>query len=227
MDLEVQLHEEMIAIYHHVGREIGYWARRYLQRVRRVGGLQAAKDWLKPKSSPTSGLQRLAEKNRLDLSVEALILREPWSTLFTHEELQIARQRLNLISSCRLSEEVSGESQLVEGATCQVTINSYERNPEARKRCIEHYGSSCRVCDFNFGKKYGVFAEGFIHIHHLKPLSEIRQEYEIDPITDLRPVCANCHAVIHLGGQTRSIEDVKLMVGDKHRLLKLVSEISF
>lgn len=67
----------MIAIYHHVGREIAYWARRYLQRVRRVGGLQSAKDWLKPKSSPTSGLRRLAEKGRLDLSVKALVLREP------------------------------------------------------------------------------------------------------------------------------------------------------
>jgi hypothetical protein len=77
MSLEAQLHEEMIAIYHNVGREI----ERYLQKVRRVGGLQAAKDWLEPKSSPKSGLQKLAEKNRLDLSVEALVLRKPWCSL--------------------------------------------------------------------------------------------------------------------------------------------------
>jgi hypothetical protein len=223
MDLEAQLHEEMIAIYRHVGQEIGYWARRYLQRVRRVGGLQAAKDWLKPKSSPTSGLQRLAEKGRLDLSVEALVLREPWSTLFTHEELQVARQRINLVASCQLAEEVLDKPHLLEGATCQVTINSYERNPEARRRCIEHHGQSCCICDFNFGKRYGEIAEGYIHVHHLKALSDIREEYEVDPIADLRPVCANCHAVIHMGGRTRSIEEVKEMLLEKPKLLKLVT----
>ena len=64
ISLEDQLHQEMIAIYHHVVRETGYWARRYLQRVKRVGGLQTAKVWLKPKSSPISGLQKLGMKNK-------------------------------------------------------------------------------------------------------------------------------------------------------------------
>jgi hypothetical protein len=214
MDLEAQLHEEMIAIYYQGGREIGYWARRYLQKVRKVGGLQAAKGWLKPKSNSTSGLQRLAEKKRLDLSLEALVLRKPWSTLFTAEELQVAQQRINSVFSCRLAEEVEKAPYLLEGATCQVTINSYERNPEARRRCIEHHGLSCCVCRFNFGEKYGVIAEGLIHVHHLRALSEIRREYEVDPIVDLCPVCANCHAVIHLGGKTRSIEEVKLLLQD-------------
>lgn len=218
MNLEAQFDKEMLDIYEHVGHEIGYWAKRYLQRVRRVGGLQAAKDWLKPKSSPTSGLQRLAEKNRLDLSAEALVLREPWSALFTREELQVARQRINLVLSCRLPEEVSGESHLLEGAIRQVTVNSYERNPEARRRCIEHYGLICNACKFNFGEKYGEVAEGYIQVHHLKPLSDIQQEYEVDPIADLRPICANCHAVIHLGGKTRSIEEIKSMLRHKPKL---------
>jgi hypothetical protein len=209
MNLEAQLHEEMIAIYQHVGRETGYWARRYLQRVRRVGGLQAAKDWLKPKSSPTSGLQKLVEINRLELSLEALVLQQPWSSLFTTEELNVAQKRLNIASSFRLSEEVPDDRKLVEGSVCQVTINSYERNPEARRHCIEHYGTSCCVCGFNFEEKFGAMAQGFIHVHHLKPLSEIQEEYEVDPIADLRPVCPNCHAIIHLGGKTRKIEEVK------------------
>ncbi|MEP0917213.1 HNH endonuclease [Leptolyngbya sp. DQ-M1] len=207
--LEAQLHEETIAIYQHVGRETGYWAHRYLQRVKRVGGLQAAKDWLKPKSNPTSGLQKLVEINRLDLSLEALVLRQPWSALFTSEELSVAQKRLNTVSSVRLSEEVSDNQKLVEGSVCQVTINSYERNPEARRRCIEYYGVSCCICGFNFEEKFGSVAQGFIHVHHLKPLSEIQQEYEVDPIADLRPVCPNCHAMIHLGGKTRRMEEVK------------------
>lgn len=209
MSVEAQFNDEMHAIYKNVGRETGYWAHRYLQKVKKVGGLQAAKDWLKPKSSPTSGLQKLVDINRLDLSVEALVLSQPWSSLFTNEELHVAQRRLNIVSSFRLSEEVSNEKKLVEGSVCQVNINSYERNPEARRRCIEHHGTSCCVCGFNFEEKFGSVAQGFIHVHHLKPLSEIQEEYEVNPITDLRPVCPNCHAMIHLGGKTRTIEDVK------------------
>lgn len=37
-------------------------------------------------------------------------------------------------------------------------------------------------------------------------------EYEADPAEDLRPVCPNCHAVIHLGGKDRNIEKVRAML---------------
>jgi hypothetical protein len=211
--LAEQLHDEMLDLYTKVGRETGYWAHRYLQKVKRVGGLQAAHEWLKPEIESTSGLQRLMEKNRIDLSLEALILKTPWSSLFTPEELRIAQKRLNSAASLRLPEEVLGEAQLVEGAVSQVTINQYERNAKARKRCIEYYGTSCYVCSFNFGQVFGAIAEGFIHVHHLTPLAEIREDYRVNPIEDLRPVCPNCHAMLHLGGATRKVEDLKAMLG--------------
>jgi 5-methylcytosine-specific restriction protein A len=59
---------------------------------------------------------------------------------------------------------------------------------------------------------FGPEAEGFIHVHHLIPLSTIGTEYLVDPINDLRPVCPNCHAVIHLGGGSRSIDEVREML---------------
>jgi 5-methylcytosine-specific restriction protein A len=59
-----------------------------------------------------------------------------------------------------------------------------------------------------FEQCYGEVAKGFIHVHHLRPLSEIGEEYEVDPIADLRPVCPNCHAVLHLRVPAYSIEEV-------------------
>jgi hypothetical protein len=112
----------------------------------------------------------------------------------------------------RLAEEVTVAGQLIEGAVCQVIINAYERKAIARARCIAHYGPSCVVCGFNFGAVYGQLADGFIHVHHIKPLSEIGAEYEVDPVADLRPVCPNCHAVIHLGGECRGIEEVRKLL---------------
>jgi len=109
-------------------------------------------------------------------------------------------------------EELGIEEPLVEGASFTVQVSAFERNPVARQKCIAHYGTGCSVCGFNFGGSYGSSADGYIHVHHLKPLASIGEEYVIDPIKDLRPVCANCHAVIHLRQPPYSIEEMKSML---------------
>lgn len=108
-----------------------------------------------------------------------------------------------------LPEEIIQTSGLAEGAVRSITVNAYERNPEARRRCIEAHGTTCCICEFDFGTVYGEVAKGYIHVHHLRPLSEIGGKYVVDPAQDLRPVCPNCHAVLHLGGRCRSIEEVR------------------
>ena len=74
---------------------------------------------------------------------------------------------------------------------------------------MEHYGAKCFICGFDFGSAYGELAHGFIHVHHLKRLAEIGAEYVVDPIRDLRPVCPNCHAVLHMKTPPFEIEEVQ------------------
>jgi 5-methylcytosine-specific restriction protein A len=50
--------------------------------------------------------------------------------------------------------------------------------------------------------------EGFIHVHHIKPLAKLGSNYKIDPIKDLRPVCPNCHAVLHRKDFPYSLDEV-------------------
>lgn len=95
-------------------------------------------------------------------------------------------------------EEVSNE--LKEGSKKTIIVNSYERNLKARSECIKEYGVSCTVCGFNFEETYGKRGKGFIHVHHIVPISDIGDEYQVDPIRDLRPVCPNCHAMLHRKG---------------------------
>lgn len=111
-----------------------------------------------------------------------------------------------------LPNEVFGSEALIEGAVRQITVNAYERNPVARARCVDAYGAVCVVCNFDFISKYGPSTAGFIHVHHIKPLASVAAEHEINPIEDLRPVCPNCHAVIHMTNPPRSIEEVKAML---------------
>jgi len=113
------------------------------------------------------------------------------------------------ISDIILPEEVSQYSKYSEGSVKQIYVNVYERNLPARQKCIEYYGANCYVCGFQFARVYGKIGEGFIHVHHLKSLSEIGQEYEVDPIKDLRPVCPNCHSMLHRRKPAYSIEQLK------------------
>ena len=94
-------------------------------------------------------------------------------------------------------DELSGTDPFWEGSAKQVTVNRYERDIRARKSAIAHYGTNCQVCNIDFCKIYGEIGEGFIHVHHLIPLSAIKENYQIDPIKDLIPVCPNCHAMLH------------------------------
>ncbi len=109
-------------------------------------------------------------------------------------------------------DEVDAVQTFREGAVRQVSVNAYEREPKARQKCIDYYGSSCSICGFDFGRAFGQLGKGFIHVHHLRPLSEIAEEYEIDPIKDLRPVCPNCHAMIHRRSPPFSLEEIKMLL---------------
>ena len=100
----------------------------------------------------------------------------------------------------------------IEGAPYSRTSNSYERNRKARDKCLAHYGRICVCCELNFAERYGPEANGVIHVHHLEQISTIGKKYEIDPVRDLRPVCPNCHAVIHQRKKTYPIDQVKAML---------------
>jgi 5-methylcytosine-specific restriction protein A len=52
---------------------------------------------------------------------------------------------------------------------------------------------------------------GYIHVHHIVPLSAIKESYVVDPVTDLVPVCPNCHAIIHRKMPPYLIEEVRAL----------------
>lgn len=157
--------------------------------------------WMRPElRAAIDSLPRLQAE--LKLSVEEI-----------YEKYQDERQWLRLDEVCldtfALPEEIDTPQVFYEGATKVVSVNAYERNSEARRQCIARYGPKCFICGFNFADTYGEVGEGLIHVHHIKPLAEIGEEYEVDPIRDLCPVCPNCHAIIHRRKPAYTVEEVK------------------
>ncbi|HEY0411695.1 MAG TPA: hypothetical protein VGD66_00965 [Allosphingosinicella sp.] len=59
----------------------------------KYGGIDTARQLIRG-AAATTGFQKLWENKRLDLSVEALILKAEWRGLFSAEEHRIARKRL-------------------------------------------------------------------------------------------------------------------------------------
>ena len=94
-----------------------------------------------------------------------------------------------------------------EGATTDVVQTRRERDPAARASCIREHGCACSVCGFDFALRYGPIGAGFTHVHHLTPLAE--GERDVDPIADLRPICPNCHAMVHRRNPSMSLEELR------------------
>ena len=109
-------------------------------------------------------------------------------------------------------EEVSKNEHFNEGATKTISVNIYERSGKARKACLEEFGYVCPVCGFDFEKNYGTIGKGFIHVHHLLDLAAIGKAYQINPKEDLRPVCPNCHAMLHKKKPAYPIEELKKLI---------------
>ena len=118
---------------------------------------------------------------------------------------------LSVFNSDNDFEELPEIEGLFEGAKKTVLVNRYERNPEARKECIAAHGYKCIVCGMDFEKTYGEIGKDFIHVHHIVPISTIGNEYQLNPVKDLVPVCPNCHAMLHRGkeGRVLTVEELK------------------
>jgi 5-methylcytosine-specific restriction protein A len=101
-----------------------------------------------------------------------------------------------------------------EEAVSRIETNRYEQDPEARRVCLAFHGTSCAACSFSFEVSYGDIGEGYIQVHHVVPASQLGGTYRLDPIADLVPLCANCHAMAHRGvGIPRTVAELRRALG--------------
>ncbi len=328
LELKNELHIELLKAAKEA-RSLGYNPTQFNRMLLEEGGYVVAKKLIVKTSS---GFNNLWELNRLDLSTEAIILREKFRPLFTIEELELAKNRLHefnyeidnkktnlppLQPSGRIREfnsysdilkaniifehivnglqhreldevvlglnsqnskgfqsmgilhflgiradykglfegkelqEVIGilseqgkdyeepmrllslldntalvnainddieaeqveEGRGIEGAVQYYYGKRYERDLNNRKLAIKKHGLDCYVCGFNFEDTYGDRGKDFIEVHHIQPLSTLEEAMEINPETDLVPLCANCHRMVHRKkDNVLSVEELKQIV---------------
>lgn len=170
--------------------------------------------------------KRIAKEYNIKFTVRENGTERKWDIFFDGEvksqpfiwklkdELVQAIEETGLTGEQQYPDEIpiDSEEKLFEGAKRTIVVNSYERNNKARQQCIKHYGTSCMVCGFDFQKTYGKIGKDFIHVHHLTKVADIGNKYEVNPIKDLRPVCPNCHSMLHKQEPPLTIEELKLLL---------------
>jgi 5-methylcytosine-specific restriction protein A len=112
-----------------------------------------------------------------------------------------------------VEDDGSDVENAIEGRRTTHQISRYERSPANRMRCIAHHGSTCAACGLDFGSRYGDIGTGFIEVHHRTPVSTIGGPAAVDPITDLVPLCPNCHAMVHRRSPPYDPEEIRLLLG--------------
>lgn len=85
----------------------------------------------------------------------------------------------------------------LEGTPFQSFVTYYEHKKVNREACIQLKGLRCVACGFDFSIFYGQIGFGYIEVHHVVPVSKLGADYRIDVSSDLEPLCANCHAMVH------------------------------
>lgn len=93
-------------------------------------------------------------------------------------------------------EELPVSGSYIKGAKKSITVNAYERGPEARQACIRHHGAVISIL-----RKRMVSP----HVHHVSPLRTQGEGYQIDPVTELVPLCPNCLAMVHRGNEAKPL----------------------
>ena len=154
-----------------------------------------------------TGLQLTIRKAPIELGAvgQAYEAVRTWSVLFG--SLTLALLPVEEVEAS--AEDVTGYP---EGALTTVQVNRYERDRRNRALCLQAKGYRCCACGFDFGSTYGELGQEFIHVHHVTPVSEIGAGYIINPITDLIPICPNCHAMVHRRIPPMSVEELRAVL---------------
>lgn len=132
------------------------------------------------------------------------------------EEITAELKRVS--SKGAIPEEIVPSEKYAEGAVKIISVNAYERNRVARSKCVEHHGLVCGVCGLSMADLYGEVGEGVIHVHHLRELASLGKQYFVDPIKDLRPVCPNCHTILHIKSPAMTIRQLRRVLAGREQI---------
>ncbi|MGJ8720455.1 MAG: HNH endonuclease [Salinibacterium amurskyense] len=151
------------------------------------------------------------------LSVEAQSL--AWRGTLAESAADVATAVFAVVTSLLpletgpIDEEIHQEFD-VEGQRHRKATLVYERSRANRAVAIQIHGTRCKVCDLDFGERYGAIGAGFVEVHHLLPVHLMATPGVVDPSKDLVPLCANCHRMAHRADPPHTPDSLRELLKD-------------
>jgi predicted HNH restriction endonuclease len=101
----------------------------------------------------------------------------------------------------------------IEGGKTIKTHVAHERDRnlviEAKSEFIRKRGRLfCEICNLSLEDRYGNLGKNIVDIHHVIPVSQLETKTQVK-ISDLIPVCPNCHRIIHSKRPFLSVDEVR------------------
>jgi hypothetical protein len=147
-------------------------------------------------------------------SVEARLLDPaPWAITEFNEATQECIIERGAVPSLLPLDPPDYELSYFEGRRRRAFVNHRVREGKARRDKIKEAlrinegRLVCEVpgCGFDFLAQYGPLGDGYAQVHHLTPLNKAPNDGRATKLSDLAIVCANCHVMIHKGGECRPL----------------------
>ena len=211
--------ENHILEQHRISKEeTGYKAPLFRSMVSERGALQTARDLLVGPNKISEGLTRLVLHNRLDLSLEANVIKPEWRELFTTDELGTAVRRLR-----ELEYPVAPDIESYLSQQSKPKRKSYESNKIIRDQGLpliikEMYEYKCQICGVRLESGDYWYAEAA----HIRALGEPHNGS--DTIENILCLCPNHHKLFDIGGiyieNDLTVPQLgrRLTVNEKHKL---------
>lgn len=198
MNLE-QRFELHIREQHRIAKQAtGYKAPAFLKMVNERGALQTAHNLLVGKTKIHEGLIQLVIHNRLDLSLEANVIKPEWRPLFSTKEIETAITRLKQLNYPiddiveKLPSTVAPNHRQPERRSYE--LNSIVRDQGLSKTIKEMYNYKCQVC----GTRLEAGETWYAEAAHIRPLGGPHNG--LDTIENMLCLCPNHHKLFDMGG---------------------------
>ena len=158
------------------------------------------------KGEARSGYVEITDNGKFHLKQNQDILKYLLINDFTYTDLTENLRKVEQNQNKKKIETFDENIIIQEGTNRLTEVAVYERSSTLRNYAIQFFTKtgriSCACCTFNFGDFYGeAIGKGFIEIHHTKPIFKYEDE-DIQntlkqAVSNLTPVCSNCHRMIH------------------------------
>lgn len=108
--------------------------------------------------------------------------------------------------------EIQDDYDAQEGGVLIRLHKRFERDSKLKRlklKASKLSGSlACEACAFDFEEAYGELGDGYIEVHHLKPVHLMKQG-ERTKLKDLALLCSNCHRMAHRKRVPLTVVDLK------------------